>query len=48
MSSIYIVFALIDWLLIILGNKFEDDNFYCYENYYLTPSNNKGAWFLVA
>jgi hypothetical protein len=46
MAISYIMFEAINWTILIVGNKIEVNNLICYEEVYIFPENNKGAWFL--
>lgn len=47
MSIVYLVFGIIDWTLIIVGNKVELSHFICYNNHFLVPADAQGAWYLI-
>lgn len=47
LSIIYIIFNVVDWTIILVGDNLEFTHFYCYSTFYLTPADTKGAWFLT-
>mmetsp|Transcript_33724 Transcript_33724/g.32756 ORF Transcript_33724/g.32756 Transcript_33724/m.32756 type:complete len:81 (+) Transcript_33724:377-619(+) len=47
LAVIYLVFILIDWTLLLMGDFIEYDHFYCYDSIYLSPATALGSWYLI-